>query len=253
MDLIGWKGNRMQGSPPYGMARRRFNMALIGSGLALCAIPVAAIATATTPPSTAEGSGKTAETSKVIRLMALGDSLTAGYGLPPADGFTARLQAALDAAAGTNGRKVEVLNAGVSGDTSAGGLARLDWALADRPDAAIVELGANDMLRGLSPEAARDNLDQILARLKQENVPVLFAGMRASPSLGADYVRRFDAIYPDLAERHGVDLYPFFLDGVAADRRLNQPDGLHPNAEGVAIIVERILPNVLKLLDQFND
>ncbi len=179
------------------------------------------------------------------RLMVLGDSLTAGYGLPSAQAFPVRLEAALRA----RGIAVTVLNAGVSGDTTAGGLARLDWSLADKPTHAIVELGANDMLRGLDPAQAKRNLDQILTRLKKEKVPVLIAGMLASRNLGADYQSRFDAMYPDLAKQHDVALYPFFLDGVATDPALNQSDGIHPNARGVDIIVERILPAVMTLLE----
>lgn len=180
------------------------------------------------------------------RLLALGDSLTAGYGLPQAQGFTAKLEAALRA----KGLNVTVINAGVSGDTTAGGLARLDWALADKPTHALVELGANDMLRGLDPGQARRNLDQILTRLKAERLPVLVAGMLASRTLGAEYQKAFDGMYPELAQRHGAALYPFFLDGVATDPALNQNDGLHPNARGVDRIVERILPSVMTLLEQ---
>jgi acyl-CoA thioesterase-1 len=179
------------------------------------------------------------------RLMVLGDSLTAGYGLPSAQAFPVRLEAALRA----RGIAVTVLNAGVSGDTTAGGLARLDWSLADKPTHAIVELGANDMLRGLDPAQAKRNLDQILTRLRKDKLPVLIAGMLASRNLGADYQSRFDAMYPDLAKQHGVALYPFFLDGVATDPALNQSDGIHPNARGVDIIVERILPAVMTLLE----
>ena len=177
--------------------------------------------------------------------MVLGDSLTAGYGLPSAQTFPVRLEAALRA----RGIAVTVLNAGVSGDTTAGGLARLDWSLADKPTHAIVELGANDMLRGLDPAQAKRNLDQILTRLRKEKLPVLIAGMLASRNLGADYQSRFDAMYPDLAKQHDVALYPFFLDGVATDPALNQSDGIHPNARGVDIIVERILPAVMTLLE----
>jgi acyl-CoA thioesterase-1 len=140
------------------------------------------------------------------------------------------------------------VNAGLSGDTSAGGLARLDWALEPKPDFAIVELGANDGLRGLDPAQTRANLDAILTKLKAKGVPVLFAGMYAPPNMGPDYAKPFNALYPELAQKHGVLFYPFFLDGVAANAALNQPDGIHPNATGVDIIVERILPHVLKLI-----
>ncbi|MGQ9366373.1 arylesterase [Azospirillum sp. ST 5-10] len=180
-----------------------------------------------------------------LRLLALGDSLTAGYGLPEGEGFTVQLERALREA----GHAVEVINAGVSGDTTAGGLARLDWALADRPDAAIVELGANDMLRGVDPAAVLANLDAILERLKARGIPVLLAGMRANPSLGRAYTERFDAIYPDLAARHDVALYPFFLEGVATDPALNQGDGIHPNATGVREIVRRLVPHVARFID----
>ena len=179
-----------------------------------------------------------------IRLLALGDSLTAGYGLPRRDTFTTRLEASLRAA----GHPVRVINAGVSGDTTAGGLARLDWALADKPDVAIVELGANDGLRGLDPNATAANLDAIVGRLTAAGVAVLVAGMKAPPNLGAEYGAAFDGIFATVAERHGVALYPFFLDGVAADPALNQDDGIHPTAAGVAVIVERLLPHVLALV-----
>lgn len=181
---------------------------------------------------------------EVIRVLALGDSLTAGLGLSEADGFTAQLEAALRA----KGYDVRVLNAGVSGDTTAGGLERLDWALADQPDLAIVELGSNDMLRAVDPAVVRANLDRILARLGEAKVPTLLAGMLAAPNLGRAYGDAFNAIYPDLAQRHGVPLYPFFLDGVATQAALNQADGIHPNAAGVKVIVERITLAVIDLI-----
>jgi len=181
-----------------------------------------------------------------LRILALGDSLTAGYGLAPEDGFVAQLQRALDDA----GLDVQVLDGGVSGDTTAGGLARLDWALADAPDAVILELGANDGLRGLDPAATRANLDAMLTRLGQAGKPVLLTGMLAPPNLGPEYGAEFNRIYPELAEAHGVALYPFFLDGVAAEPALNQDDGIHPNAEGVRIIVERLLPRLRDLITQ---
>jgi acyl-CoA thioesterase-1 len=185
-----------------------------------------------------------------MRLLVLGDSLTAGYGLPKEDGFTAQLERALRA----DGLDVRVIDAGVSGDTTAGGLARLDWVLrsagTDGPDAVIVELGANDGLRGFDPEVTSENLDQILGRLGDRGLPILLAGMRAPPNLGREYVGAFDAIFPELAERHDVPLYPFFLDGVAAIPDLNQADGIHPNRDGVAEIVTRIKPAVKELLEQ---
>ena len=173
-----------------------------------------------------------------LKILALGDSLTAGYGLPPDQGFVPQLQKALQA----EGIDAEVLDGGVSGDTTAGGLARLDWTLQEEPRVVIVELGANDALRGLDPAAAKANLDAILTRLGQQHRTVLLAGMLAPPNLGPDYAKAFNAIYPELAEKHGVTLYPFFLDGVAANPSLIQQDGLHPNAAGVAVIVRRILP-----------
>ncbi|WP_317628988.1 arylesterase [Defluviicoccus vanus] len=192
--------------------------------------------------------GKGAAVAEPIRLLAFGDSLTAGYGLAPADAFPAQLQRALQA----KGLTVEVINGGVSGDTTAGGRNRLAWTLgsgdAAQPAAAIVELGGNDALRGLDPEAAQANLDAILAELQRRRVPVLLAGMYAPPNLGADYTRRFKAIYPRLAEKYGVRLYPFFLDGVAGVPGMTQPDGIHPTAAGVTEIVRRITPDVVELL-----
>lgn len=180
-----------------------------------------------------------------IRLMVLGDSLTAGYGLPEKDAFTARLQAALE----RSGIDAAVLNAGVSGDTTAGGLARIDWALADKPTHAIVELGANDALRGIDPKETRRNLEAIIGRLQAAGVKVMLAGMYAPPNWGKEYEADFRSIYPDLAEKYGIGLYPFFLDGAAARPELNQPDGIHPNEKGVEVIVERIMPSVRRLLD----
>ena len=180
-----------------------------------------------------------------VRILAFGDSLTAGYGLPEGDGFVPQLQRALQ----KMGREVTVINGGLSGDTTAGGLSRLDWMLAEKPEFVILELGANDMLRGLSPDEARANLDATIKRIKDSGAKLLLAGMLAPRNLGADYQARFDSIYPDLAKAHGVALYPFFLDGVAAKPELNQQDGLHPTKEGVAVIVGNILPYVAKLLD----
>ena len=178
-----------------------------------------------------------------FRILMLGDSLTAGYGLASRDGLPAKLEAALR----ERGLEVRVIDAGVSGDTTAGGLARLDWALTDRPHAVVVALGANDALRAIDPTVPRSNLDRLLAALSERGLPVLLAGMLAPRNLGAEYGARFDAIYPELAELHGVLLYPFLLDGVATVPALNQADGLHPNAAGVEVIVQRILPSVLCL------
>ena len=181
-----------------------------------------------------------------LKLVALGDSLTAGYGLPGEAAFPAVLERALRA----KGYAVSIANAGVSGDTTSGGLARLDWSVPDGTDGVILELGANDMLRGIDPNIPRQALDEILARLRERGIPVLLTGMYASRNLGAEYVARFEAIFPDLAKKYGVPLYPFFLDGVAGVRELALPDGLHPTAKGVQVIVERILPTVERFVAQ---
>jgi acyl-CoA thioesterase I len=185
-----------------------------------------------------------ARAADAIKIVALGDSLTAGLGLPARDGFVPRLQAALTA----KGNAVEIANAGVSGDTATGGLARLDWSVPEGTDAVIVELGANDMLRGVKPQVTRAALDTILGRLRDRHIAVLLCGMRAAPNLGADYGQSFESIYPELAAKYGTLLYPFFLDGVAADLGLLQHDGLHPTAAGVEVIVARILPQVEELI-----
>lgn len=179
-----------------------------------------------------------------LRLVAFGDSLTAGLGLPAKDAFPAKLQAALKA----RGHDVVIENAGVSGDTTTAGLARLDWSIPDGTQGVILELGANDALRGLDPAIAEKSLDAILARLKERKIPVLLAGMVAPPNLGGSYGERFNAIYPRLAAKYDVPLYPFFLDGVAGQGKLNQPDGVHPTAAGVDVIVERIIPAVERWL-----
>ncbi len=181
---------------------------------------------------------------RALRIVVLGDSLTAGLGLPPGKAFPDQLQAALRA----RGWDVDVVNAGVSGDTAEDGLARYEWAVPADADALIVELGANDMLRGLPPEGTKKALMGILDRAKAAHLPTLIAGMRAAPNLGLDYDRAFDAIYPALAQADGALLYPFFLDGVAGDAKLNQPDGLHPSAAGAAVVVSRMLPSVEELL-----
>jgi acyl-CoA thioesterase-1 len=177
-------------------------------------------------------------------IVVLGDSLSAGFGLSADQAFPAQLQKALAA----RGVAVNVVNAGVSGDTASGGLARLDWSVPDGTDAVIVELGANDALRGTAPEVTEKALDTILGRLKARGISVLLCGMLAPPNLGPDYGGAFNALFGTLAERHRVEFYPFFLDGVAADRTLNQADGMHPTAAGVAVIVDRILPKVMALL-----
>ena len=185
---------------------------------------------------------------KPIKLLAIGTSLTQGYNLPPGTDFTALLQAQLRA----KGHDVVLVNAGVSGDTSAGGLARLDWALSADTAGAIVELGSNDALRGLDVAETRKNLDQVLVKLKARKIAVLFTGMKSPRNLGPEYVTAFDALYPDLAQQHGVLFYPFFLEGVAADLKLNQKDGIHPNEAGTKIIVKGMLPYVEKLLAQIS-
>lgn len=178
------------------------------------------------------------------RILAFGDSITAGYGLPPDEAFPVLLQAKLAAA----GIPVEITNGGVSGDTTAGGLARVDWALADKPDYVLLELGANDALRGIDPKVTRDNLDKMLARITASGAKTLLIGMKAPSNWGPEYQQEFDAIYPALAAKYHVPLYPFILDGVALDASLNQPDGLHPNIRGVRVLVNRIAPYVQRLL-----
>lgn len=185
-----------------------------------------------------------AQQSPTKRLVVFGDSLTAGYQLPVADAFTSVLQENLRA----KGLRVEVVNASVSGDTASAGLERFDWSLGSGADAVIVELGANDMLRGVDVQVTYDALDRILSRLQERKIPVLLAGMKAARSVGAEYRDAFDSLYPKLAEKHAVLLYPFFLEGVAGQPEFNLRDGIHPNAAGVRRIVENISPYVLKLL-----
>lgn len=182
---------------------------------------------------------------QACRVSILGDSLTAAYGIAVEDGFPAQLERALRA----EGFDCDVLDAGVSGDTSAGGLARLDWMLADRPSHVILELGANDGLRGLPTDQMETNLEAIITRLQAEGLPVLLTGMLPPPNLGKGYTKAFSSVFQNLAERHEIPLYPFFLDGVAGEPALNQPDQLHPLPEGVAVIVELILPDVTDWLE----
>lgn len=181
-----------------------------------------------------------------VKILMLGTSLTQGYGLPPGTEIPAVLQSSLK----TKGVDAKIINAGVSGDTSSGGLARLDWSLADRPDAAIIELGSNDALRGIAPKVTEKNLAAILAKLKAQKIPVLLLGMMAPRNLGPEYAKSFDPIYPRLAKQYDALLYPFVLDGVALDAKLNQADGIHPNPKGVKIVVARLLPDVMKLVAQ---
>ncbi len=179
-----------------------------------------------------------------LKIVALGDSLTAGYGLPAQEAFPAQLERALRA----KGHAVEIENAGVSGDTASGGLARLDWSVPGGTDAVIVELGANDMLRGVDPQTTRKALDTLLGQLKQRGIEVLFTGMRAAPNMGAEYGQAFEKLFADLAAKHDVVFYPFFLDGIAAQTKLALRDGMHPNAEGVKGIVTGILPKAEELI-----
>jgi acyl-CoA thioesterase-1 len=213
-----------------GEVRSGLRMSVIGAALAT----LATAASTTTAPSA----------DRPVNIVAFGDSLTAGLGLAASQAFPAQLQRALAA----KGIAVNVANAGVSGDTATGGLSRLDWSAPDDTDAVILELGANDALRGFDPAVTRKALDAILHRFMERKIPVLLCGMLAPPNLGTEYGRAFNAIYPDLAAETGAILYPFFLTGVAADPKLNQADGLHPTAAGVAVIVAGILPQVEELI-----
>lgn len=179
-----------------------------------------------------------------VKIVALGDSLVAGYGLPANAAFPVQLEKALNA----KGVAVEVANAGVSGDTSSGGLGRLDWSVPEGTEAVIVTLGANDMLRGLDPKVTRDALTQIVQKLKARKIEVLLTGMQSAPNMGPDYARAFNAIYSDIAKSEDVLLYPFYLDGVASDAKLNQRDGIHPTEAGIAAIVQRVLPKAEELV-----
>ena len=222
--------------PPAGATPRSYGGLLVAvQRSALLAVLLALVGSASLSLGAAE---------RTVRIVALGDSLTAGWGLPGDAAFPARLERALKA----KGLAVEVANAGVSSDTATGGLARLDWSVPEGTDAVIVELGANDMLRGTDPKITRQALTEIVHRLTARRIAVLLAGMRAAPNLGPDYGGEFEAIFSDLAAQNGVLLYPFFLDGVAAEARLNQPDGLHPTAAGIDVIVARILPKVEELV-----
>jgi acyl-CoA thioesterase I len=201
--------------------------------LAACALALlAALPATSSAQSTASGAP--------LRIVAFGDSLTAGYGLPADAAFPTVLEKALRA----RGHNVEITNAGVSGDTASAGLDRLDWSVPDGTSGVILELGANDMLRGIDPAVTRRAIEKIVERLEARRIPVMLAGMFATRNLGPEYVGAFESLYREIAEKHGLVLYPFFLDGIAGDASLNLPDGLHPTARGVAIIVERILPSV---------
>lgn len=190
--------------------------------------------------------GIAAAEAKTLRILAFGTSLSQGYNLPPGTDYCSVLQARLR----SKGHDVTIINAGVSGDTTAGGLSRLDWLLQDPADGVILELGSNDALRSFDPSEPQKNLDEILAKLKARKLPVLLTGMKSPRNMGPDYTARFDAIYPALAKKYGVLFYPFFLEGVAAQPKLNQADGMHPNEKGTQVIVTNILPWVEKLIAQ---
>lgn len=192
----------------------------------------------------AQTSPSASSAGRSLKLVAFGDSLSAGYNLPASAAFPAVLEQALR----QKGLAVEIVNAGVSGDTTQGGLERLDWSVPEGADGVILELGANDALRGVDPAVTRKNLEATIARLTERKIPVLLAGMYAPRNLGEDFAKRFDAIYPELAKKHGLVLYPFFLEGIAGDRALNQADGLHPTADGVSVIVRTILPTVERFI-----
>jgi acyl-CoA thioesterase-1 len=217
----------------YGDRGRRVQTLIVAAGLA--AVCIAYLFLTAFPVSAQD---------RPVKLVVFGDSLSAGLGLPAAEAFPAKLAGALKA----RGLAVDVADAGVSGDTTSGGLGRLDWSVPEGTDAVIVELGANDALRGLDPKVTRAALDQILRRLQDRGIAVLLAGMQAPRNLGDGYTHGFDSIFPELAAAHGVLFYPFFLDGVVTDAKLNQRDGMHPNAAGVDVIVARILPKVEELV-----
>jgi acyl-CoA thioesterase-1 len=226
-------GSRVSRQPSYGtfgqnvQSAFEFVTAMVLAMTVLCAAQVSAVAA-----------------DRPVKIVALGDSLTAGFGLSASDAFPAKLAAALKA----KGIDVEIVNAGVSGDTASGGLERLDWSVPDGTDGVIVELGANDMLRGVEPQTTRKAIFAIAEKLKQRGIPVLICGMLAPPNMGAQYGTDFKAIFSDVAAKYGTLYYPFFLDGVVTDPKLNQQDGLHPTAAGVDIIVAKILPAVEQLI-----
>mgnify|MGYP001224386960 CR=1 FL=1 len=196
----------------------------------------------------AASAGYAQDGAEPVKLVAFGDSLTAGYQLPPEEAFPVQLEKALKA----KGYNVTVVNAGVSGDTTSGGLSRLDWSVGNDVDGVILELGANDALRGVDPSITRENLDSMMTELGSRHIPVLLAGMMAPPNMGAAFGQAFNSIYGDLAQKHNTLLYPFFLDGVATHANLTLSDGIHPTGEGISIIVEKILPSVEMLIEQAN-
>jgi acyl-CoA thioesterase-1 len=194
------------------------------------------------------GSGSAKAQEKAINLVGFGDSLMAGYQLAPSESYTAQLEAALKA----KGLNVMITNAGVSGDTTSGGLSRIDWSVPDGTGGVILELGAKDALRGIAPEQSEKNLDAMLTRLKERGIKVLLAGILAPPNMGGDYAEKFNPIYKRLAEKHAVPVYPFFLDGVTTVPGMQLEDGMHPNARGVAVMVERTLPMVESFLGEIS-
>lgn len=216
---------------PYGAITAAFNDRIIAACVALVVLLGIAL------PSTTHA--------QTLRIAMLGDSITAGYGLKPQEALPVKLETALKAA----GRDIAVVNHGVSGDTTAGGLARLDWMMGDKPRLVLVALGGNDALRGTDPAETERNLDAIITKLKDAGAAVMLFGMAAPRNYGPEYTKAFDGLYPRLAEKHRIPLYPFLLDGVAMERELNQPDGIHPNIRGVETLVTRIAPAVLKALD----
>ena len=211
------------------MIRPFFRTCMVANWLLFAAVVLAC------PPASADD---------ITKIVVLGDSLTAGYGLAPGEGFPAQLESAL----ADRGHAVQIVDAGVSGDTASGGLARLEWSVPPDADAVIVELGANDALRGVDPAVTRKALEEIVIRLQARGQAVLLAGMQAPPNMGDQYADQFNSIYGEIAERHDISLYPFFLDGVAGMLDLNQSDGIHPTAEGISIIVQKILPQVESLI-----
>lgn len=235
---------------PAGISPRDRDLRRYGRGFTLVQAFAAFFAlaalflTVPAPMALAQSAAPATPAGKTLKLVVFGDSLSAGYNLPGNAAFPAVLEQALR----EKGVSVEIVNAGVSGDTTQGGLERLDWSVPDGTDGVILELGANDALRGIDPAQTRQSLEAMVTRLKERRIPVMLAGMYAPRNLGADYAKRFDAIYPELAEKYGLVLYPFFLEGIAGDRALNQADGLHPTAEGVKVIVRAILPTVERFI-----
>ncbi|TCR60347.1 acyl-CoA thioesterase-1 [Bosea sp. BK604] len=228
-----WGGSQLRPVARYGRIAALVQSLVAAFAAALALILLAnGMAQAQTPPRT-------------FKLVVLGDSLSAGYNLPANAAFPAVLEQALR----QKGIAIEIANAGVSGDTVQGGLDRLDWSVPDGTDGVILELGANDALRGFDPAATEKALEEIITRLRARKIPVLLAGMYAPRNLGSDYATRYDGMFKALADKYGLVFYPFFLDGIAGDRKLNQPDLLHPTAEGVRVIVERILPTVERFLE----